>query len=377
MKKTICLVIAVYFVFALSIHADEVRVGTSSNVSKTIDNVLRDFYNKYSLPGGISMAISYRERLVYAGAIGYADKEHKIPLTPEHRMRIASLSKPITSIAVMKLVEEKKLNLDDEVFGDTGIFDGKYGIPEYENNPVKITVKQLLEHTSGGWGNSRRDPMFSIRNVTGDEFIRTVIKEYPLENSPGTKYDYSNFGYCVLGRVIEKKSGMSYEDYVKTHILKPCGIDGMRIGGKTSAPDEVEYIGASGQNPYSVSPSHMDAHGGWVANPIELLKLLVRVDGFSNVQDILKSESIKTMTTPSAQNNGYALGWSVNCSNNWWHTGSLPGTSTEMARSSSGFNWVILVNFRPSSAPEFSGDLDRLFWTIKEKIQKWHPGTKL
>ena len=377
MRKTICSAACFCLLLVFAINAEEVRVETPANIQETIDDVLRDFYNKYSLPGGISMAISYREKLVYAGAIGYADKDHKIPLTPEHRMRIASLSKPITSIAVMKLVEEKKLHLHDEVFGDTGIFDGKYGIPEYENDSVKITVKQLLEHTAGGWGNSRRDPMFSVRNVTGDEFIRTVVKEYPLENSPGTKYDYSNFGYCVLGRVIEKKSGMSYEDYVKTHILKPCGIDGMRIGGKTSEPDEVEYIGVSGQNPYSVSPLHMDAHGGWVANPIELLKLLVRVDGFSNVPDILESETIKTMTTPSAQNNGYALGWSVNRSNNWWHTGSLPGTSTEMARSSSGFNWVILVNFRPGSAPEFSGDLDRLFWTIRTAIQEWHTGTEL
>ena len=370
MKKTMSLAAFLCLLFVLSIHADEVRVEISADTSETVENILRDFYNKYSLPGGISMAISYREKLVYAGAIGYADKEHKIPLTPEHRMRIASLSKPITSIAVMKLVEEKKLNLNDEVFGSTGIFGGEYGVPVYENCPVKITVKQLLEHTAGGWGNSRRDPMFSIRNAAGDEFIRTVIKEYPLENSPGTKYDYSNFGYCVLGRVIEKKSGMTYENYVKKHVLTPCGISGMRIGGKTSEPDEVEYIDSSGQNPYLLSPAHMDAHGGWVANPIELLKLLVRVDGFSNVPDILESETIKTMTTPSEQNDGYALGWSVNRSNNWWHTGSLPGTATEMARSSAGYNWVILVNFRPSAAPDFFGDLDRLFWTIKETVQE-------
>ena len=342
------------------------------NIQETIDGVLREFSEKYALPGGISMAISYRERLVYAGAVGYADRQHKIPLTPEHRMRIASVSKPITAIAMMKLVEEQKLNLDEEVFGNTGIFKGEYGMPEYESRPVVITVRQLLEHTAGGWGNSKKDPMFSIpRNVARKEFIRTVMREYPLEHLPGTKYDYSNFGYCILGRVIEEKSGMTYENYVKKHILMPCGIDGMRIGGEASATDEVEYFGDAGQRPYVLSPLHMDAHGGWVANPIELLELLVRIDGFSSVPDILESETIKTMTTPSAQNNNYAFGWSVNQSNNWWHMGGMPGTSTEMARSSEGFNWVILVNFRPSSAPDFSGDMDRLFWTIKEKIQVW------
>ena len=350
----------------------------TSNIQETIDGILRDFCNQYSLPGGVSMAISYREKLVYAGAIGYADKEHKIPLTPEHRMRIASLSKPITAIAIMKLEEEKKLNLNDEVFGETGIFKGEYGIPELENCPVKITIKQLLEHTTGGWGNSKNDPMFSIpRNVARKEFMRTVIRERPLENPPGTKHDYSNFGYWVLGRVIEKQSGMTYEDYVKENILMSCGISGMRIGGNVSASDEVEYIGDGRQRPYTLSPHHMDAHGGWVANPIELLKLLVRVDGFSTVQDILRSETITTMTTPSKQSPNYALGWVVNRSNNWWHMGGMPGTSAEMARSSEVFNWVILVNSRPDSAPEFSGDMDKLFWQIKSTVRTWPTGIAL
>ena len=243
-------------------------VGTlSMNDRAAVDGVLRDFYNKYSLPGGISVAISYREKLLYAGAVGYADKEHKIPLTPKHQMRIASISKSVTAIAVMKLAEERKLNLNEEVFGETGIFKGEYGVPKYENSPVKITVKQLLEHTAGGWGHSKKDP---VSNISGKELIRTTIREYPIEHLPGTKYDYSNFGYWVLGRVIEKKSGMTYEEYVKKNILMPCGISGMRIGAVASGPDEVEHIGDNDKNPYR-SPSHRDANGGWIANPIELM----------------------------------------------------------------------------------------------------------
>ena len=370
MKKTAYLAVFLCLLFVPTINADEVQ-------TRTIEDILRNFYEKYSLPGGVSMAISYREQLVYAGAVGYADRQHKIPLTPEHRMRVASVSKPITAIAVMKLAEEKKLNLSDEVFGETGILNDKYGVPQYMNRPAKITVKQLLEHTAGGWGNSKNDPMFSVPNAIGEEFLRTVIREYPLEHLPGTKYDYSNFGYCVLGRVIAETSGMTYEDYVKKHILEPCGIDGMRIGGTISASDEVEYIGDRNQVPYALSPSHMDAHGGWIAHPVELLKLLVRIDGFSNVPDILESESIITMTAPSAQNSNYALGWNVNRSNNWWHMGGMPVTSAEMARSSEGFNWVILVNSRPGSAPEFLGDMDGLFWTIRGTIQDWSTGTEL
>ena len=288
-------------------------------------------------------------------------------------MRLASISKSITAIAIMKLVEEKKLNLNDEVFGETGIFKGGYGIPEFENHPVKITVKQLLEHTAGGWGNSNRDP---VSNIAREKLIQTTIRDYPLERFPGTKYDYSNFGYWVLGRVIEKQSGMTYEDYVKENILKPCGINGMRIGDAIYRTDEAECIGDKNVNPY-MSPSHRDANGGWIANPIELLKLLARVDGFSTVPDILKSETIRIMTTPSKQNPNYALGWFVNQSNIWWHTGSRSGVRTRMTRDSNGFNWVVLINSFPPADGDFIRDRDKLFWQIKSIIQEWPTGTEL
>jgi CubicO group peptidase (beta-lactamase class C family) len=358
---------------------NNVEVGNFPEEEK-INEILIEFYKKYSLPGGISIAISKDEKLVYANSVGYADKAHKISLTPEHRMRIASLSKPITSIAIMKLVEENKINLNDIVFGENSILGTEYGIPVYKRLPVEVTVKNLLEHTAGGWGNSNNDPMFTISNKNGKELIQDVLKKYPLINLPGTEFNYSNFGYYVLGRVIEKISGMTYENYVKTNILIPSGINGMRIGNNTPETDEVEYITTSFDlNPNLLSPFHMDAHGGWVANPIELLKILVRVDSFSGVKDILENETITTMTKPSVKNQYYALGWSVNPANNWWHMGSLPGTTTMMARSSNGFNWVILVNYRPrnSKLENFQMDIDLMFWKINRIIQNWPIGIKL
>jgi len=355
-----------------------VQEAIARNVQETIDNILREFYERHSLPGGISMAISYRERLVYVGAIGYADRERTIPLTPEHRMRIASLSKPITAIAIMKLWEERRLNLNDDVFG--GIFRGEYGIPEFENRPVRITVRQLLEHTAGGWGHTTNDPMRLTATITGEELMRTVIRERSLENLPGTTYGYSNFGYWVLGRVIERVSGMTYEDYVKTHILMPSGISGMRIGEEdASAPDEAEYIGNPNENPFARhrSPRNQDANGGWIANPTELVKLLVRVDGFANVPDILRSTTIRTMTTPSAQRPTYALGWFVNRNGHWWHAGSRPGVRARMERNPDGFNWAVLINSSPGSDGFSFGDMERLFGTIRSAIQVWPAGTEL
>lgn len=346
------------------------------NDRMAIDHILKTFRDKHSLAGGLSLVISYRERLVYAGAVGYADKQLKTPLTPKHRMRIASISKSITSIAIMKLMEERKLNLDEEVFGESGIFRGGFGVPTYENRPIEITVRQLLEHSAGGWSNSGPvDPLAAVfKKAVGKELMQTIIREYPLENLPGTKYDYSNFGYWVLGRVIEKKTRMTYEDYVKKHVLTPCGITGMRIGGKVPGPGEVEYFG---ENPsyFPISPMSQDANGGWVASPIELLKLLARIDGFSKVTDILKQKTIKTMTTPSAQNKDYALGWFVSEDNKWWHTGGLPGTRTLMVRRPEGINYVILMNGTPSIAAD--AERFQLILSIKKIIRRWPHGTKL
>jgi hypothetical protein len=83
------------------------------------------------------------------------------------------------------------------------------------------------------------------------------------------------------------------------------------------------------------------------------------------------------MTTPSAQNEYYALGWSVNRNDNWWHIGGMSGTASEMARYSTGFNWAVLVNFTPNSAPDFKKDMDSLFWKSSEKIKDWGTGTEL
>jgi CubicO group peptidase (beta-lactamase class C family) len=391
-NKIVVFILALAAGWCFALQANYVVAQNSqqprTSVERRIDGVLKEFYDKYSIPGGVSMAISYKERLVYAGAVGYADKERTIPRTPEHRMRIASVSKSVTSIAIMKLMEEKKLNLNDDVFSETGILKGEYGIPTYNDKPAKITVKQLLEH-AGGWEPSPNPNR--LRHNDWKTSMQTVLARSPLKNAPGTKYDYSNFSYVVLGRVIEEISGMMYEDYVKEHILVPCGIDGMRIGGdskSTLGADEVEYIAVENENPYIYNHLRSgDACGSWVANPIELVKLLVRVDGFSTVPDILKKETITIMRKPSIPSSGYALGWIISRQSNvqwWWHNGSLPGSETMMAGTSDGFCWAILINHRPhSSEPHtslyhnFRYDIYQLFWKIKEIIREWPAGTAL
>ena len=222
-------------------------------------------------------------------------------------------------------------------------------------------------------------PMY--KNETFDKsgmiLIQEVLRSFPLDSSPGSEYIYSNFGYVVLGRAIEKITGMTYQNFVTSNILTRCGINGMRIGFSPPGSDEVQYNNLTNEwNPnLFFDIRRMDSSGGWVANPIELLKILARVDLGNNVPDILRRDTILTMTRPSRQNPNYSLGWSV-WDNNWSHSGFIQGVRTTMTRNSQGFNWVILMN--SCYTPEMSdGDFHELFWEIHRAVPRWSRGIKL
>ncbi|MFD2145627.1 serine hydrolase domain-containing protein [Mucilaginibacter antarcticus] len=227
-----------------------------------------------------------------------------------------------------------------------------YGAPPVGSNKDQITVKHLLDHTSG-WINSPTDPMFSATNITQAQLITDLLANRALTTVPGATSYYLNFGYSVLGRVIEKVTGMTYENYVKTNILAPCGITQMRIGGSTLAerlPKEVKYY-QSEFNPYSMNIQRMDSHGGWVASATDLARLMVKIDRQSVKTDLISG----SLLLPTYF--GYT---------NWYHTGSISGTSTILSRLNNNYSFVILANTRTESNPNTI--LDDLYNTMSTQI---------
>jgi CubicO group peptidase (beta-lactamase class C family) len=299
-----------------------------------------------------------------------ADQQTGEAVTVDSRFRIASVSKPITSAAIFKLIDQGKLRLTDKVFGPGAVLGNQYGSKPYSEDVQKITVQNLLEHTAGGWGNSHDDPMFSNPTLDQGQLIGWVLDNRPLTSTTGTTFDYSNFGYCLLGRVIEKVTGQDYATAVQNLVLTPSGITGMSIGGNTLADrqaNEVRYYGQGGEDPYSMQVSRMDSHGGWVASATDLLRFAVRVNGQPGKADILSAASIAQMTTASAANSGYAKGWYVNAVPNWWHMGTMPGTESILVRTASGYTWSMLLNTR-SLDPSFASALDDLMWKVVNDV---------
>ncbi|GEP88469.1 Beta-lactamase [Chitinophaga terrae (ex Kim and Jung 2007)] len=349
-----------------------VRLLLPAQSLPVVDTAVMNFMRTYKVPG-MAIAITHHGKLVYSKGYGLADSVNQVPVTANSLFRIASVSKSVTAAAILKLAKANRLNLDTTVFGPKGILGVRYGKQPYSSDLQAVTIRQLLQHTAGGWQNNGDDPMFLHPSMSADELISWTLDHQPLKNPPGKVFAYSNFGYCVLGRIIEKVSGQPYEDFVKAAILAPCGIRTMQTGGNTLAdkrPGEVVYYGQNGENPYIYNISRMDAHGGWIASATDLAKLLVRLDGFPQPPDILSPASLQAFTTGSAANSGYALGVAVNMNRSWWHAGSLPGTASEIIRTQKGFNLVLLCNTRTDGP--FFNDLDGLLWkAVNDPATPW------
>jgi D-alanyl-D-alanine carboxypeptidase len=354
-------------------YAFSAQTGGPGPAIPQVDQVVVDFMHRHRIPG-VSVAITKDGKLVYARSFGKADIRSNVPVRNSHVFRTASVSKPITAAAIMKLVEAGKLSLNDQVFGESGILGTQYGRKPYHRYVEEITVRHLLQHTAGGWSNLSKDPMYANPKMTAAQLISWTLDNRPLSHKPGTTYAYSNFGYCILGRIIEQVSGQSYDQYVKMAVLEPCGVSDMQIGGNAEADrkwNEVMYYEAGKSSPYAHNITRMDAHGGWVASATDLARFLVRVDGFDTKPDILTPLSVRAMTTASEAAANYGLGWSVNAADNWWHTGCLPGSASEIVRTANGFTWVVLCNSRGSS-PSFFRDLDQLVWqAVKSPDTQW------
>jgi CubicO group peptidase (beta-lactamase class C family) len=341
------------------------------------------FKRSFSVPS-LSVAISRNGQFVFDQGFGFnqgfrfGNVKDMGPTDISSLFRIADVTMPITSVAIFTLIEQGKLHLTDKVFGASGILGTRYGKTPYRQYVTDITVDQLLTHTCGGWPADATDPMYKSNSWDQAKLIGWTLQNMPLTNPPGEQWAFSNFGYCLLGRVIEQITGQPYASYVQSAVLAPCGISGMRIAGNTlkqRAPNEVVYFGQYNEDPYKVNVTRMDANGGWLATPSALVQFLNHVGGSGSIPSILKAATIQVMTTPSpvfpsASAAKYARGWMVG-SGNLWHNGSFPGSTTIMVRTATGMCWAALTNTRTEPHDEMDGALDGMMWNMVRSVPEW------
>ncbi len=392
-------------------HENALKPSESTPEMGQVDKLMCDFLAKHKVPGA-SIAISRQGKPVYSKGYGYADLETQTAASSKSLFRIASLSKPITAVAILQLIEQGKLGLHDRAFSTLGLQPtiDAHGTP-VDARLRDITIEQLLQHR-GGWDRDKSfDPMFqSVRFAeqlgtvppAGHQDVILAMLGQTLDFEPGERFAYSNFGYCLLGRVIEKISGTTYEKYVQSNVLRPLGIGSMRIGATRlhdRAPDEVRYyasskarsvfqadLGKEVPSPYGAwHLEAMDSHGGWIATAEDIAVFAAAFDD-SDHCPILSRESIERMYgrpvgLAGNDENGkpkesfYSLGWFNRVTTdgrlNHWHTGSLPGTSTIMIRRRDGSNMVALMNTRDSEHADHLGkEIDQLLHKLADTLNR-------
>ncbi|TDD79563.1 class A beta-lactamase-related serine hydrolase [Actinomadura darangshiensis] len=361
----------------------------------SFDSTLKSFMQERNVTCG-QLAVVRKGKLVLSRGYTYSD-DSGLTTQPTSLFRIASLTKPVTATAVLRLVQDGKLKLTDRAATLLGL--STTADPRLKD----VTVLRLLQHL-GGWDRDiTPDPMYrldaKIAQTLGVSLpvsqanIMKYVSAQKLDHAPGTQYAYSNYGFQLLGRIIEKVTGKKYEDYVQQVVLGPRGITRMRQGRSlTKTTGEVPYYSTysgatvfdnSGKTvpyPYGgFNLENMDSHGGWLATAMDLTRFAGIYDGGTSV---LSSASIKqAFAKPETGINDdgwyYGCGWDVRPVTgglNTWHTGGLPGTFTLMVRRYDGLTWAALFDQRQEGDAPSDGALDSALHKAANAVKTWPTG---
>lgn len=341
---------------------DKVRAGGAdiAGAIPAIDKLYKDYAERNHYPGMV-YGIVADGKLAFSGATGWSNLQKKIVADAGSGFRIASMTKSFTTVAILQLRDAGKLRLDDPA---------SLYIPELTDqkglvsDAPAITIRNLLTHSAGfpednPWGDRQLE-------ATDDELTAMVRQGLSFSNSPGMYYEYSNLGFALLGRIIRKVSGLSYEEYITENVLKPLGMthtywDYARVPGERLAHG---YRWLNGD--WVEQPMLHDGAYGAMGGMITTMEDFARYAAFQlaawpsregGEEGVLKRSSRREMQQPWMFNNlnpgfsyngadvcplvsmyGYGIRWSKDCKGRTMvgHTGGLPGF---------GSNWMILPDY--------------------------------
>ena len=247
---------------------------------------------------GVSIAIVKNGRPVLVKGYGYADLENDVPATPETVYRIGSVTKQFTSAAIMRLMDQGKLTLDDTL---------QKFFPNFATQGNRVTVRHLLNHTSGIKSYTSLGPKWArvIRLDLATDSVVALFANEPFDFKPGDSYRYNNSGYFLLGMIVEKLSGKTYGQYLKDEFFTPLGLE------STVYCDQAPLIKRRAQG-YATRPE-----GGFInAEPLSMTQPYAAGSLCSTVNDlvvwtqalssgkVVSPASYKLMTTPGTLNDG-------------------------------------------------------------------------
>lgn len=310
---------------ALGILFNPAFAQNDAQLSAQFDQLLSAQF-KPNEPGATAL-VAKKGRVIYKKGFGMANLELDVPMKTDHVFRIGSITKQFTAIAILQLMEQGKLNLQDEIT--------KF-IPDYPTQGNKITVEHLLTHTSGirDFASMRDTVQRGRIDFTPRQMI-DYFRNEPMRFAPGTKYEYSNSGYVVLGYIIEKITGRTYAQYLEENFFKPLGMNSSLFSSDT----KLVKNRASGysktkqgfENAAPISMTQPYAAGAILSTVEDLCKWQKAVQSYQ----LVKKETLDKAWTRYQLNDGspinYGYGWRqgfIQGSASLWHGGLINGFIT-------------------------------------------------
>ncbi len=326
-RKTSWLVFVFAFLFVNATAAQTAQTDSYEVARANADRQAKEWIAR-GIPG-LSLTVAVDGKIMYSEGFGYADLEERVPVWPTTKFRIGSISKPLTATALMQLVEAGKLDLDAPV--------QKY-VPSFPDKGAVITARMLAGHLAG------------IRHYQGDEFNiqrhyanvldgLKIFENDPLVSPPGTKFNYSSYGYNLLSAVVESAAGENFLAYMQKHVFDAMGLADTAADQNTQIVEqrsrfyEKEKDGTLENAPY-VDNSYKWAGGGFLSTSEDLVRFgsMLLQPGF------LKADSLKLLfasqKTKSGEETGYGMGWGITKSPSgrvvYEHSGGSIGGSSQL-----------------------------------------------
>ena len=303
-----------------------------------------------------SVAVSIGGTVVHRAAMG-----ERTPLSGDRaeiqdRFRIASISKTLTAISLLQLVEEGVVDLDEPI---GRLVAEHVGVSDPSGAIESITTRQLLNHTAG-FG-KYRSVFFGGQSTDCLDAARIGLGRSPT-STPGGTYRYSNMNYCVAGQLIEALTGNDYDDVVYERVLAPLGIVGPRLAATFDpGPDEILHPTTLGRNYMET----LGAAGAWIATPEDLVRVLDALDPTTPGHKPLEAATLEMMKTPvggSRGQRGYGLGLLLYGGERYGHTGTIEATHAMAMNRGDGVTWAITVSGPyPDDTPQLESIINRAF----------------
>lgn len=378
-------------------HAGEPPVsGRAGPGLEAFDALMLRTLRDHELVGG-SLAVAKNGRLVLARGYGFADRRLGEPVHPDTLFSVASVTKPFTSAAVLRLVEDGKLSLDAHLMD---VLSDLTPIGRPDPRARDVTVRQLLYH-AGGWdakvsGQPPHNLLREARRLGLHEplplpLCYRLMMGRPLDFAPGAESKYSNWGFMVLRLVIERASGQPYAEYVQRHVLHPMGVTRMRIELPEPgyAPDESRRYGPGGRRElpggHSLDMGRHHGSGNWIASPTDLVRFLAALDS-SRGRPFFKPEIVRQMLAappppikPRHDGSHPGLGWDrvrdgprgLEFSKN----GGKPGVMAWIEHLPDGIDWAVLFNTSKMEQDEGESnpgrELRHQVYAALRELQSW------